>query len=120
LQKTTKKAAKDNARIEQENAELEQFNDWVLTRLFPKWLERGDGVAVYENQDPGSANVGHKKFCSFGSPAAQLEQSEPPQRMPDIGALNWAYRLVASYRIGGSNETQENTEQAGVPLSTTS
>lgn len=63
------------------------------------WLERGDGVAVYENVDLGHPGLGHKQFVSFGSPKAQLEVEEPPTRMPDIGAqINWRYHLKAVYR----------------------
>lgn len=69
------------------------------TPLFKKWLERGDGVAVYENMAFDSGNFGHKKFVSFGSDSAQLEVEEPPQRLPDIGGqINWAYQLVATHR----------------------
>lgn len=61
------------------------------------WLERGDGVAVYENVALDSAGLGHRQFVSFGSPAAQLEMAEPPVRMPDIGgSINWKYQLKAT------------------------
>ena len=64
-----------------------------------RWLERGDGVAVYENQDFGHPDLGHLQFVSYGSPAAQLETDVPPQRLPDIGnAINWRYQLVFTYR----------------------
>lgn len=59
-----------------------------------RWLDRGDGVAVYQNQAPDSVGFGHRQFVSFGSPRAQLEMDSPPQRMPDIGhSANWAYQL---------------------------
>lgn len=63
-----------------------------------KWLDRGDGVAVYENHDLGSRNIGHKQFMSYGSPAALIEQPVPPERCPDIvgRAPNWAYCLKAT------------------------
>ena len=62
-----------------------------------RWLDRGDGVAVYENKALDSSNLGHKQFVSYGSAAAQIETAEPPQRMPDVGnAINWAYQLVAT------------------------
>jgi len=64
-----------------------------------KWLARGDGIAVYENQDFGSQLLGHRQFVSFGSPAAMLEVDVPPQRLPDIGAnINWRYQLVGVYK----------------------
>ena len=50
-----------------------------------RWLDRGDGCAVYENQDLGHPERGHRKFASFGSPEAQLEVDYPPEQLPDIG-----------------------------------
>lgn len=83
--------------------ELEPSSVEILNR----WLERGDGVAVYENQDLGHPQLGAKQFVSFGSPDAQLEVDEPPERLPDIGnKINWRYCLVDSYR----GEPIENTE----------
>lgn len=68
-------------------------------RLINGWLERGDGVAVYENADLGHPSLGHKQFVSYGSSAAQLETDVPPQRLPDIGQLVfWRYQLIATYR----------------------
>lgn len=66
--------------------------------LIKTWLDRGDGVAVYENHNLGSPNAGHQQFMSYGSPAAQIEQEEPPSQCPDIKsrAPNWAYYLVAT------------------------
>jgi hypothetical protein len=64
-----------------------------------RWLDRGDGAAVYENHDLGHPEAGAPKIASFGSPAAQLETDEPPEQLPDIGnAINWRYRLIATYR----------------------
>lgn len=64
-----------------------------------KWLDRRDGVAVYENQALDSSNLGHRKFTSYGSTAAQLEVEVPPERLPDIGGqINWAYRLTGTCR----------------------
>lgn len=66
----------------------------VMTR----WLGRGDGIAVYQNQDMGHRDLGLLQFLSYGSPAAQLE-GEPPTRLPDIGgAINWRYTLVGTFR----------------------
>lgn len=63
------------------------------------WLERGDGVAVYENQAFDSSTFGHQQFVSFGSPTAMLEVDEPPVQLPDIGnAINWRYQLRGTYR----------------------
>ena len=64
-----------------------------------RWLDRGDGVAVYENGAFDSKRFGHKKFVSFGSEAAQLEVEEPPKRLPDIGGqINWPYGLLGTCR----------------------
>jgi len=69
--------------------------------LIEKWLERGDGVAVYRNMDLGHPEVGRVQAVSFGSPAAQLETNDPPETMPDIGgAINWRYQLIGIYREG--------------------
>lgn len=62
------------------------------------WLARGDGVAVYENEDMGSQGVGECKLVSYGSTTAQLETPEPPVRLPDIGGtINWRYQLHGTY-----------------------
>lgn len=72
-----------------------------------RWLERGDGVAIYENHALDSAGLGDKQFVSFGSPAAQLEVDEPPAHMPDIGnKINWRYSLIGTYK----GEPIRNTE----------
>jgi len=70
-----------------------------------RWLDRGDGVAVYENAELGHPDLGHKKFVSFGSAQARLEPNvcdddgNPPQRMPDIGGqINWRYQLTGTVR----------------------
>ena len=66
-------------------------------RTITRWLERGDGCAVYENKDLGSSSVGHKKFVSYGSQAAQLEMGAPPKKLPDIGGqINWRYQLIGT------------------------
>jgi hypothetical protein len=65
-----------------------------------KWLQRGDGIAVYENQELGHPEMGDKKFTSFGSAEAQLETDTPPSQLPDgVGnTINWRYRLIGTYR----------------------
>ena len=66
------------------------------SRTISVWLDRGDGCAVYQNEAFDHSNFGHRKFVSYGSPAAQLEVDEPPTRLPDIGGqINWAYQLNA-------------------------
>jgi hypothetical protein len=64
-----------------------------------RWLRRGDGVAIYENQELGHPELGWPRLVSYGSSAAMLETDEPPQRLPDTPTLiNWRYRLAATYR----------------------
>lgn len=63
--------------------------------IVQRWLDRGDGCAVYENVEIGHPECGHRKYVSYGSKLAQLEVAEPPDRLPDIGAtVNWRYYLV--------------------------
>lgn len=72
----------------------EKHHDTVL-----KWLDRGDGIAVYQNLALDSADMGHKQFLSFGSDEAQLEVDDPPTRLPDIGgSINWRYSLIGIHR----------------------
>lgn len=60
-----------------------------------RWLDRGDGAAVYQNHDLGHPELGQTKIVSYGSEAAQLECAAPPVRLPDIGGeINWRYMLV--------------------------
>lgn len=71
------------------------------------WLARGDGVAVYRNNDLGHPDIGHMKFLSFGSPEAQLEVGDPPEQLPDMGhEINWRYRLHGVYRGEPINATE--------------
>jgi hypothetical protein len=73
----------------------------VIINTINGWLERGDGVAVYRNQDLGHPDVGHLKLMSYGSVLAQIESDEPPTTLPDIGnAINWRYQLEGVYRSG--------------------
>ena len=65
-----------------------------------KWLDRGDGVAVYQNIALDHSRMGQRKFVSYGSEKCQLEPCHcdeagcPPNRLPDIGGqINWPYRL---------------------------
>lgn len=66
------------------------------------WLDRGDGVAIYRNEDLSSATFGHIKIVSYGGVEAQLEVGDaasPPTQLPDIGdQINWRYRLHGAYR----------------------
>ncbi len=65
-----------------------------------RWLERGDGAAIYENQELGHPGLGEARIVSYGSTLAQLE-GLPSERLPDIGtSINWRYGLVGTYRGG--------------------
>jgi len=78
-------------------ADLEDQNSIVTLR---RWLDRGDGIALYENHDLGSPLIGHKQWASYGSPDAQLETDTPPLRLRDIGGkINWAYQLIGTCRL---------------------
>lgn len=83
-------------------AAIEALGEDMLTanrETFNRWLARGDGLAIYENQDLSSGSFGDRKIASFGSPAAQLEDATPPAKLPDIGAsINWRYCLVGAYK----------------------
>jgi hypothetical protein len=81
--------------------------DWAESAmtLIDSWAARGDGAAVYENADLGSAGMGEIKVVSFGSPVAQLEGAEAPERLPDIGGdINWRYVLKGTYRPEGKGK----------------
>lgn len=86
-------------------------------RLIDRWVERGDGCAVYRNEEIGSLNLGDLKFVSFGGPSAQLEtdgETQPPIRLPDIGSeINWRYVLYGTYRPGqtGNGPTEAKVQQ---------
>jgi hypothetical protein len=74
----------------------------VITQV-NRWLARGDGIAVYENQDLGHHDLGSCRLMSYGSPHAQLETDVPPSTMPDIGnEIGWRYLLAGTYRTLGS------------------
>lgn len=64
------------------------------------WLVRGDGIAIYTNQDMGHPDLGDKRFVSYGSAVAQLETDTPPAILPDGigGGVNWRYALTGTYR----------------------
>lgn len=74
-----------------------------ITDVINAWLRRGDGVAVYENNDLGHPEVGMKVLLSYGSLASQLNVATPPEQCPDITGhpqlfIAWRYRLVGVYR----------------------
>lgn len=77
----------------------EDLNTTEVHATMNKWLARGDGVAVYRNEDLGHPDIGHHQFVSYGSAQAQLETDIPPHQMPDIGnKINWRYQLLGTYR----------------------
>lgn len=89
----------DRERFEREVGEQYGGGTASVMRLVDRWIARGDGAAVYRNEDLGSIDVGLFKITSYGSPQAQIETPEPPVQMPDIGnQVNWRYQLYATYR----------------------
>ena len=59
--------------------------------IVQSWLDRGDGVCVYENVKIGHPNSGHQKFVPTNT-----FKDDPPTRMPDMnGQINWRYTLKA-------------------------
>lgn len=81
--------------------EADGDSDWLVhtTATVNRWLARGDGVAIYINQDMASSNYGHRQITSYGSQDAQLEMERPPARLPDIGGeINWRYMLEGTYQ----------------------
>ena len=83
------------------------------------WLDRGDGCAVYRNMAMDSRDLGHRKFVSYGSKAAQLDVDDsgipdgvPPIRLPDIGGqINWAYQLEATIRRTSEDANASQSKQ---------
>lgn len=72
--------------------------DWIasIRTLGVRAHERGDGLAIYINEDFGSAEMGSWKVVSYGSPVSQIETATPPTTLPDMGgAINWRYVLRA-------------------------
>lgn len=84
--------------------ELVEWNDKVIDESFfetiNRWLDRGDGAAVYQNVDLSSLALGHCTIMSYGSSIAQIEEPEPPSRMPDIRGRQpgWRYYLLATIK----------------------
>lgn len=89
------------------------FEPEVLTAnlaLMRRWLKRGDGIAVYQCVALDSAEMGQRKYMSYGSSSAMLkpdvlEDGLPPTRMPDVGrSPGWKYRLEGHVPRGGGHE----------------
>lgn len=100
---------------------VEDANDWIasVNALAMRAHTRGDGVAIYINQDLGHRDIGQWQVVSYGGPEAQLEtradaamaealKAAPsphqwahgddviPTTLPDLGgAINWRYTLEA-------------------------
>lgn len=61
----------------------------------------GKGIAYYVNEDLGHPMLGHTVAFTYGTPEAQFETPEPPERCPDglmkhiTGGINWRYQLKA-------------------------
>ena len=86
----------------------------AIMDLVDRAHKRGDGAAVYVNNDLGHPDIGQWQVVSYGGPEAQLETRSLkgvhlderfnyqhgkdilPQRLPDIGGrINWRYTLEA-------------------------
>lgn len=79
--------------------EAQSMIEPAIRPVINRWLERGDGCAVYENHAMDGHGHGEKQFVSYGSKQCQLEVEEPPQRLPDIGGMiNWKFQLIGTYR----------------------
>ncbi len=79
---------------------IAHFGEYAAQNLtvINKWLTRGDGAAVYVNEDLGHSDLGRVQVVSYGSAAAQLEVADPPVTLPDIGGrINWRYQLHGVY-----------------------
>lgn len=95
----------DLLREAQENDEGDR--EWVeaIRVLGVRAHDRGDGLAVYVNQDLGHPELGDWQVVSYGSEASQLpvepedgsgSLSMPPTTLPDMGGrINWRYQLHA-------------------------
>lgn len=70
-------------------------------QAFGRWLQRGDGIAVYVNKDLSSSEVGRRKFVSYGGPDAQIPGDRPPEKFPVMSTTQWAYVLEAVVPRGG-------------------
>ena len=70
------------------------------------WLDRGDKVVVYVNQDLGHPDLGNTFIASYGSPDAQFEvesAEDLPYRFPDSLApsgIGWRYIIAGVYEGG--------------------
>ena len=69
------------------------------------WLDRGDGVAAYRNEDVSSPEAGHCKLVSYGTEQAVLPGGLPPETLPDIRdpdtglvSINSGYQLHGMFR----------------------
>lgn len=82
--------------------------------VIQRWIDREDGVAIYENQDFSHSMLGHRKAVSYGSANAQIEvrtAEELPIKLPDFtDSINWRYRLIGVFR---PTEQPEEIEDYG-------
>ncbi len=62
-----------------------------------RWLARGDGIAIYRNEDLGHPDLGATVLVSYGQGSALSDP--PPVTLPDFpDQINWRYRLQGTYR----------------------
>lgn len=53
--------------------------------LVNRWLKRGDGAAVYQNQDLGHPELGRRQIMSYGSKTAMIESDTVHVRNDSAG-----------------------------------
>lgn len=107
----------------------EEAHDWFrqVHALGQRAHARGDGVAVYVNNDLGHPEIGQWQVMSYGGPDSQLEtrhkiwnsptfthgDDNAPITLPDIGGrINWRYQLTA---IVPSYEQDGKANEFGTP-----
>jgi hypothetical protein len=74
--------------------EIKQGLDNVSLELINQWLGDGKGVAVYENQDLGHPECGHRQYLT----TTTFKDGVPPTTLPDFAdRINWRYQLVGVY-----------------------
>lgn len=83
--------------------ELKEYAHDVMQKT-DKWLERGDGVAIYRNEAMDSSGFGDLQMISYGSSSCQWDGTDPPLQLPDIGSsVGWRFRLYATFRDPPAN-----------------
>jgi hypothetical protein len=66
-------------------------------RVIQRWVERGDGVAVYRCRELGRTSAPFRTTVSYGSAQSQIptEARVPPTALPVNVPLQWSYSREA-------------------------